>query len=82
MRGHEAGTCPYLRLRHRFRRLRKVRLSSRPIQDLIRIDEWSRKLADRTVPGHWEADLLVGHVNASALGALVERTTRCTFRYR
>src|SRR5438270_7833041 len=29
----------YLRRRHRFRRPRKVRLSSRPIQDLISIDE-------------------------------------------
>jgi IS30 family transposase len=68
----------YLRRRHRFRRLRKVRLSSRPIQDLISIDERPPEVADRTVPGHWEGDLLVGHANASALGTLVERTTRFT----
>ena len=67
-----------LRRRHRFRRPRKVRLSSRPIQDLISIDERPAEVADRTVPGHWEGDLLVGHANASALGTLVERTTRFT----
>lgn len=68
----------YLRRRHRFRRPRKVRLSSRPIQDIISIDERPAEVADRTVPGHWEGDLLVGHANASALGTLVERTTRFT----
>ena len=68
----------YLRRRHRFRRPHKVRLSSRPIQDLISIDERPQEVAARTVPGHWEGDLLVGHANASALGTLVERTTRFT----
>ncbi len=63
----------YLRRRHRFRRPHKVRRSSRPIQDLIGIDERPQEVADRTVPGHWEGDLLVGHANASALGILVER---------
>ena len=67
-----------LRHRHRFRRPHKVRLSSRPIQDLVSIDERPTEVADRTVPGHWEGDLLVGHANASALGTLVERTTRFT----
>ena len=68
----------YLRRRHRFRRPRKVRRSSRPVQDLVSIDERPAEVADRTVPGHWEGDLLVGHANASALGTLVERTTRFT----
>ncbi len=68
----------YLRRRHRFRRSHKVRLSSRPIQDLVSIDARPQEVADRTVPGHWEGDLLVGHANASALGTLVERTTRFT----
>jgi IS30 family transposase len=68
----------YLRRRHRFRRPHKVRLSSRPIQDLVSIDARPKEVADRRVPGHWEGDLLVGHANASALGTLVERTTRFT----
>ena len=69
----------YLRRRHRFRRPHKVRLCSRPIgQDLVSIDERPDEVADRTVLGHWEGDVLVGHANASALGTLVERTTRFT----
>lgn len=65
----------HLRRRHRVRRPHKVRRSSRPIQDLVSIDERPQEVTDRTVPGHWEGDLLVGHANASALGTLVERTT-------
>ena len=71
-----APSTLYLRRCHRFRRPYKVLLSSRPVQDIVSIDERPAEVADRTVPGHWEGDLLVGHANASALGTLVERTIR------
>lgn len=68
-----------LRHHHHVRRPRTtLRLKSRPIQDAISIEERPAAVADRTVPGHWEGDLLMGHGNASALGTLVERTTRFT----
>jgi transposase, IS30 family len=71
----ELAAC--LRTGRALRHPRKQAVARRSrITGIVEISERPAEAEDRAVPGHWEGDLIFGKHNRSAIGTLVERSTR------
>jgi len=73
----ELTSCLRQNRKRRRKQSRGVKIE-RKIEDMLSIEERPKDVEDRIIPGHWEGDLIIGKRNRSALGTLVERTTRTT----
>ena len=73
----ELTACPRTGRALRVPRARTRARGKKFVTSQILISERPAEAEDRAVPGHWEGDLILG-LGSSAIGTLVERTTRFT----
>src|SRR3954471_11260876 len=74
---HELASCLRTGRALRVPRARSRGRGKSHLAPEIMIRQRPAEAADRAVPGHWEGDLIIG-LDSSAIGTLVERTTRFT----
>ncbi len=75
--GLKAAMIEALRQRKPARGRRRTTLAgSSMVPESLRIIHRPEEIEARTVPGHWEGDLIKGAFNRSSVGTLVERKTR------
>ncbi|SEG94262.1 Transposase and inactivated derivatives, IS30 family, partial [Thermomonospora echinospora] len=72
--GHKPGKLRTGRTRRKPHR-RGVPVPNK-IKNMTLVAQRPLEANDRHIPGHWEGDLIIGRGQASAIGTLVERTTR------
>jgi IS30 family transposase len=73
-----------LRQERKYRRVQKTGRHEETrgeISGMLSIEERPAEVEDRSVPGHWEGDLILGKYKRSALGTLVERTVQLSLMY-
>ena len=72
----ELTTCLRTGRAQRRPQMRTLQASGGRLQNMILISERPPEIEDRAVPGHWEGDLIIGKGGRSAIGVLVERSSR------
>jgi len=72
----ELTTCLRTGRAQRRPRLRSEQSGVGRLRNMILISDRPPEVEDRAVPGHWEGDLIIGKGGRSAIGTLVERSSR------